>query len=114
MQIYKDILNSSKKTLFYTIGLHQSLKQNTIVHKRTMNHLLSTFLFHQVYMNEKQWISFGFIFPYINTVCITSVRRLILYLKRGETLTYTIGKTLTCTIGETLTPFEVVSELNLK
>jgi hypothetical protein len=29
------------------------------------------------------------------------------YLKRDETLTYTIGKTLTCTIGESLTPFEV-------
>ena len=40
----------------------------------------------------------------------TPVRCLMLYLKRGETLTYTIGVTLTCTIGESLTPFEVVSE----
>jgi len=40
----------------------------------------------------------------------------MLYLKRGESLTYTIGESLTCTIGESLTctigesltPFEVI------
>ena len=39
----------------------------------------------------------------------TPVRCLMLYLKRGETLTYGTRKSLTCGIGETLIPFEVVS-----
>ena len=38
----------------------------------------------------------------------TPVRCPILYLKRGESLTYGTRKSLTCGIGETLIPFEVV------
>ena len=38
----------------------------------------------------------------------TPVRCLMLYLKRGETLTYGTRESLTY-IGKTLTPFEVVS-----
>ena len=34
----------------------------------------------------------------------------MLYLKRGETLTYGTRETLTYGIGESLTPFEVASE----
>jgi len=48
----------------------------------------------------------------------TRRQRVARYLKRGETLTYTIGETLTytigetltCTIGESLTPFEVTEQ----
>ena len=39
----------------------------------------------------------------------TPVRRLMLYLKRGETLTYGTRESLTYGIGKTLTPFEVAS-----
>ena len=39
----------------------------------------------------------------------TPVRCLMLYLKRGETLTYGTRESLTYGIGKTLTPFEVVS-----
>ena len=39
----------------------------------------------------------------------TPVRCLMLYLKRGETLTYGTRESLTYGIGKSLTPFEVVS-----
>ena len=39
----------------------------------------------------------------------TPVRCLMLYLKRGETLTYGTRESLTYGIGKTLTPFEVAS-----
>ena len=39
----------------------------------------------------------------------TPVRHLMLYLKRGESLTYGTRETLTYGIGKSLTPFEVVS-----
>ena len=38
----------------------------------------------------------------------TPVRCPILYLKRGESLTFGTRESLTCGIGETLIPFEVV------
>ena len=43
----------------------------------------------------------------------TPVRRLMLYLKRGETLTYGTRESLTYGIGKTLSPFEVVGEVKM-
>ena len=48
------------------------------------------------------------IYPSIPSRQKTALEHLMLYLKRDESLTYTIGETLTCTIGESLTPFEVI------
>ena len=59
---------------------------------------------------------FAFLRSYRKVIILTfftlrqaPVRCLMLYLKRGETLTYGTRESLTCGIGKTLTPFEVVS-----
>ena len=44
----------------------------------------------------------------------TPVRCLMLYLKRGKTLTYGTHESLTYGIGKTLTPFEVLKEGKMK
>ena len=60
------------------------------------------FVFLRSYRKVIELVSFS-------TLGQTPVQCLMLYLKRGETLTYGTRESLTYGIGKTLTPFEVVS-----
>ena len=61
---------------------------------------------HFVFLRSyRKVIELMFFFTFVQT----PVRCPILYLKRGESLTYGTRESLTCGIGETLIPFEVVS-----
>ena len=60
------------------------------------------FVFLRSYRKVIELVSFS-------TLGQTPVQCLMLYLKRGETLTYGTRESLTYGIGKTLTPLEVVS-----
>ena len=60
------------------------------------------FVFLRSYRKVIELVSFS-------TLGQTPVQCLMLYLKRGESLTYGTRESLTYGIGKTLTPFEVVS-----